>query len=99
MTDPLRAPFFSIHVLAEDQKYLADRFTRGGAQFDGLDCQPSPEGVATLPGVLTRFDCAQETAHDAGDHTLVIGRVLRVETAPGQPLVFAQGRWGGHRPD
>lgn len=92
------APHFSIHVLAEDQKHLADRFTRGGAQFDGLDYQLSPEGVAHIPGVLSRFDCVQEAAHDSGDHTLVIGRVEHVETGEGRPLVFAQGQWGGHRP-
>ncbi|NHF72133.1 flavin reductase family protein [Paracoccus xiamenensis] len=93
------APYFSVHVLAEDQKDLADRFTRAGAQFDGLDVTLSPEGVPVIPGVLTRFDCAQEVAHDAGDHTLVVGRVLRVDTNEGRPLVFAQGRWGGHRAD
>lgn len=94
-----RAPHFSIHVLAEDQKHLADRFTRGGAQFAGLDYQLSPQGVPLIPGVLTRFDCVLETAHDAGDHTLVIGRVQRVETGQGRPLVFAQGQWGGHALD
>lgn len=93
------APYFSVHVLAEDQKDLADRFTKGGAQFDGLAVDVSPEGVPVIPGVLTRFDCVLEVAHDAGDHTLVVGRVLRVETEEGQPLVFAQGRWGGHRVD
>lgn len=73
------APYFSVHVLAEDQKDLADRFTKGGAQFDGLAVEVSPEGVPVIPGVLTRFDCVLEVAHDAGDHTLVVGRVLRVE--------------------
>lgn len=94
-----RAPHFSVHVLSEDQKDLADRFTRGGEQFEGLDYTLSPEGVATIPGVLSRFDCALETSHDAGDHTLVIGRVKRAEAGQGRPLVFAQGRWGGHRLD
>ena len=93
------APYFSVHVLAEDQKDLADRFTKGGAQFDGLDIAISAEGVPVIPGVLTRFDCALDVAHDAGDHTLVVGRVLRVDTNEGKPLVFAQGHWGRHRPD
>ena len=94
-----QAGHFSVHVLAEDQKPLADRFTRGGAQFDGLEYGLSPEGVPVIPKVLARFDCVLETAHDAGDHTLVVGRVLRVETREGRPLVFALGQWGGHRPD
>ncbi|WBU57576.1 flavin reductase family protein [Paracoccus sediminicola] len=93
-----QAPYFSVHVLAEDQRDLAERFTRGGAQFDGLDLAASPEHVPVIPGVLTRFDCALHDSHDAGDHTLVIGHVLRVEAGRGRPLVFAQGDWGAHRP-
>lgn len=93
------AAYFNIHVLAEGQKDLADRFARGGAQFDGLSFELTEEGVAAIPGVLSRFDCMFEVAHDAGDHTLVIGRVVRVETTVGRPLVFAQGNWGSHRAD
>lgn len=94
-----QAGHFSIHVLAEDQKHLSDRFTRGGAQFDGLDFTLSAEGVPVISGVLSRFDCVQDAAYDAGDHTLVVGRVLRAATDAGRPLVFAQGQWGGHRVD
>lgn len=94
-----QAGHFSAHVLAADQRPLADRFTRGGTHFAGLEHETTPEGVPVIPGTLSRFDCRREAAHDAGDHTLVIGHVLRVATAPGVPLIFAQGRWGGHRPD
>lgn len=94
-----QAGHFNIHVLAEDQKHLSDRFTRGGAQFDGLDFTLSAEGVPVIPGVLSRFDCVQDAAYDAGDHTLVVGRVLRAATHEGRPLVFAQGQWGGQRVD
>ncbi|MFD1795869.1 flavin reductase family protein [Paracoccus aurantiacus] len=92
-----RAPHFSVHVLKETQKHLADRFTRGGTQFLDLAHQIDEYGVPVIPDVLTRFDCELEAAHDAGDHTLVVGKVLRVEAGEGQPLVFAQGQWGGHR--
>ncbi|MFV0294146.1 MAG: flavin reductase family protein [Paracoccus sp. (in: a-proteobacteria)] len=94
-----RARHFSVHILAEEQKALADRFTRGGQQFSGLGLKTSAEGVPVIPGVLTRFDCVQEATHDAGDHTLVIGRVLRVEASEGKPLIFVQGYWGGCRVD
>ncbi|MDO5529766.1 MAG: flavin reductase family protein [Paracoccus sp. (in: a-proteobacteria)] len=91
------APAFSIHVLAEDQKHLADRFTKGGAQFEGLETGLSADGAPIIPGVLTRFDCLRETGHDAGDHTIVIGRVRHVARSEGRPLIFAQGVWGGLR--
>ena len=61
----------------------------------------SPEGVPVLPGVAARFDCETHAAHEAGDHTVMIGRVLRVTVAgPGDhPLVFAAGRFGQFAPD
>ncbi|MDO5656912.1 MAG: flavin reductase family protein [Paracoccus sp. (in: a-proteobacteria)] len=90
---------FSVHVLAETQREIADRFTRGGAQFDGLATTPNADGVPVIDGVLARFDCLREVTHDAGDHSIVIGRVRHVETAPGRPLIFAQGLWGGFRPE
>ncbi|WBU54671.1 flavin reductase family protein [Paracoccus sp. SCSIO 75233] len=94
-----RAAHFSVHVLREEQRPIADHFARTGVDFTGIAHQPTPEGVPAIPDVLTRFDCAREAAHDAGDHTLVVGRVLRVEAGQGRPLVFAQGQWGGHRVD
>ncbi len=86
---------FSIHVLAEHQADLSARFTRGGAGFDGLAFGRSTEGSPLLPGALARFDCTLHSTHDGGDHLIILGRVLRLDTAPGRPLVFAQGAYVG----
>ena len=60
-----QAPYFSVHVLAEDQKDLADRFTKGGAQFDGLavdispncDCEPNNDAhIVPDLGMFASFD-------------------------------------------
>jgi flavin reductase (DIM6/NTAB) family NADH-FMN oxidoreductase RutF len=89
------AAHFSIHVLAQDQDGLAARFVRGGAGFDGLDHLTTPEGTPVIPGTLARFDCSRHAAHDAGDHTIVLGRVRHAFMTEGAPLVFNQGRYGG----
>ncbi|MES2845382.1 MAG: flavin reductase family protein [Pseudomonadota bacterium] len=91
------APLFGIHVLAEDQADLSARFVRGGAGFDGLPTDTTPEGIPVLPGVLARFDCARHAAHDGGDHLIILGRVLRAAFGDGAPLVFSQGGYGGFR--
>lgn len=89
------APAFSIHVLAAGQADLAARFTRRGEGFDGLDFSVNELGVPLLPGVLARFDCLAEARHQGGDHTIIIGRVMRFAALMGgEPLVFAQGRYG-----
>lgn len=90
------AAHWSVHVLGAEQLETCLRFTRGGQQFEGIEGITSPEGVPIIAGVAARFDCASHAVHDAGDHSVMIGRVLRVTVAgPGDhPLVFAAGQFG-----
>ena len=75
---------FAIHVLAEGGDETALHFTRTG--------EVPAQG---LGAVLARFDCARQAVHEGGDHAIVVGRVLRAWHAPGAPLVFHAGRFGG----
>lgn len=90
----LNASHYAIHVLAADQLSLCRRFARSGDDFGDLDVGKTPEGLPLLPGVLARFDCAAESRHDGGDHAILVGRVLRAITRPGDPLLFWGGRYG-----
>ena len=93
------AQAFAVHVLARGQGPLAERFARSGDGFAGLGHDLNPEGVPILPETLARFECRTEATHEGGDHTIIIGRVLRFSTTPGaEPLVFAQGAFGGFAP-
>ncbi len=59
----------------------------------GLDWAPSVHGGPSLPGVLMRVHCAVEQVHVAGDHDVVIGRVLDLEDGEsGRPMLFYRGR-------
>ncbi|WP_158966646.1 flavin reductase family protein [Chachezhania sediminis] len=89
------APHFSIHVMAEDQQDLAAGFARAGDDFSAVDWSSSPEGVPLLSGCLARFDCARHAVHDGGDHSIVVGRVIRAALRPGNGLIFKRGRFGG----
>lgn len=88
------ARHFAIHVLSADQDHLSAAFTRGGSGFDGIDVRFNDEGVPVLPGTLARFECVEQAQHDAGDHTIIIGKVLRVAHRQGEPLCFSGGRFG-----
>lgn len=88
------ASHFAIHVLGADQDHLSAAFTRGGNGFDGIEVRFNDEGVPVLPGTLARFECVEQAQHDAGDHTIIIGRVLRVAHRQGEPLCFSGGRFG-----
>jgi flavin reductase (DIM6/NTAB) family NADH-FMN oxidoreductase RutF len=81
-------------VLSADQDVLSARFTRNGRAFDDLDWELNDEGVPVIPGTLARFECRQAAAHDAGDHTIIVGEVLRAAHRDGDPLCFSGGTFG-----
>jgi flavin reductase (DIM6/NTAB) family NADH-FMN oxidoreductase RutF len=86
---------FTVNVLGHGQRELVERFgSTDGARFEGLEWEPSEHGGPSLPGVLVRVHCAVEQVHVAGDHDVVIGRVLDIEdTEPGRPMLFYRGRF------
>jgi flavin reductase (DIM6/NTAB) family NADH-FMN oxidoreductase RutF len=49
-----------------------------------------------LADSLAIFECARESVQDAGDHAILLGRVLRFarHEQAGAPLVYFQGRYG-----
>ncbi len=52
-------------------------------------------GPPALADALAVFECRAEAIHDAGDHAILIGRVLRFSRHDdGAPLVFYRGRYG-----
>jgi flavin reductase (DIM6/NTAB) family NADH-FMN oxidoreductase RutF len=89
------ARHFAIHVIGAEEADLCSRFVRGGAGFDGLDTQYSPEGIPLIARTLARYECVQHATHDGGDHLVILGRVLRFAVREGAPLLFSQGRYGG----
>lgn len=88
------ADHYAIHVLGADQQQLSARFTRGGLGFDGLYWQEGEGGAPIISGTLARFECRRYTLHEAGDHTIIIGRVLRAAQREGEPLCFSRGIFG-----
>jgi flavin reductase (DIM6/NTAB) family NADH-FMN oxidoreductase RutF len=94
----LGAVHYAIHVLPQTAHDLLARFARDGAGFEGLDFVRNTEGVPILAEALARFECRQHATHDGGDHVLIVGEVLRAACQPGEPLIFAQGKYGGFSP-
>ncbi|KTQ92632.1 flavin oxidoreductase [Aureimonas ureilytica] len=91
------APHFAIHILGLEEDGLSTRFTRGGLGFEGLDWQANDEGAPVIAGTLARFECETASLHDAGDHTIMLGRVLRAAHREGDPLCFSRGAFGHFR--
>lgn len=69
---------FSVNVLRRDQLDLAAWFGKPG-QADRLAAvawRPGRTGAPLLEDVLARFECERGADYAAGDHVLVLGRVV-----------------------
>lgn len=91
---------FCINILAADQQPVCDAFARsGGNKFEGLSWKPAGTGSPVLDGILAYVDCTLEAEHEAGDHTIAIGRVQSLEAVNGgTPLLFFRGGYGSFEP-
>lgn len=90
------ASHFAVHVLADDQRDLSNRFARASsAKFEGLTTRDGLGGVPLLGSCAALFECATEHRYDGGDHLILVGRVLRLGQGPAErpPLLFHQGRY------
>ena len=84
----------AVSLLAESQADLAEHFARGVppiALWQGIDKRDGVRGPL-LANALGWLECVLAAEHEAGDHTLFLGRVERVE--PGvqaEPLIRLGG--------
>jgi 3-hydroxy-9,10-secoandrosta-1,3,5(10)-triene-9,17-dione monooxygenase reductase component len=87
--------FFSASVLRRDSRAVSERFAQAGTgKWQGVQHRIGDSGVPLLEGALATFECAVEARHDAGDHVIVLGRVLNVELPePAEPLVFFRSHY------
>ncbi len=89
-----RAGGFAVTLLGADQLALAQHFARGVppiAIWQGIEKRDGPRGPL-LEGALGWLDCELAGEHEAGDHTLFVGRVERAEPgAQGAPLIRLGG--------
>jgi flavin reductase len=88
----VRSGRFGVSFLSEWQQHLSAHF--GGRRLDKL--RPEFTFLGTTP-VLTRaiasLAATVESTAPCGDHTLFVGRLTHMETAPGRPLLFYGGRY------
>lgn len=96
-----RQPRWAVSVLSESQRHIAGRFALRGRISDRLLFEDiayyrgQESGAPVLGGALAILECETDQRVAAGDHTLIVGRVLTVRTpsADGGPLTYFRGRY------
>lgn len=92
-----RSGGFTVSVLSQAQQALARQFATGSRaqRFDGVPLQRLPSQRVCLPGAAAWFDCELHQRVEAGDHHILIGRVLRFATADTPALSYWRSQFGG----
>lgn len=88
---------FCISILADDQRSVCDAMSKSGDEkFSEIDWTMNGMQLPCFPGSIASINCELEAEHDAGDHTLVIGRVVDFDLTykDKDPLTFFRGRYG-----
>src|SRR3954467_1854034 len=72
------APAFTVNILGTEHRGVSARLARPGEHaLDGIALIATELGPPALADSLAVFECRREQALAAGDHTILIGRVLR----------------------
>lgn len=84
---------FAVNILGEEQEETCRRFSaKGSDRFEGVGWAPGKTGSPVLDDAIAFVDCVIEAEHEAGDHMIVVGRVVDLgQPAEGGPLLFWRG--------
>lgn len=87
---------FAVNVLSAGQVDLSRTFAQASLadKFAAIATAEGATGCPLLPGALAQIECEIEMRHAAGDHVILIGRVVALEVAEdGLPLLYYRGRY------
>jgi flavin reductase (DIM6/NTAB) family NADH-FMN oxidoreductase RutF len=92
------ATHFAVSLLREDQRDISGLFASTAAEkFAGLEHRVGR--LAPCPIIhpnLVAFECETHARHEAGDHIVLIGKVItfeRAENAAPRPLLYYRGKY------
>ena len=85
---------FAVNILAEKQRELSNTFaSRGADKFANTSWTTKSTGSPVFDDVIAWFDCEFFNQVDAGDHVILIGKVLDYGYSSDSPLAFC---WGAY---
>jgi 3-hydroxy-9,10-secoandrosta-1,3,5(10)-triene-9,17-dione monooxygenase reductase component len=88
------AEHWNVHILANDQDILSNRFARAGEdKFSGLPLDAALTTAPLLPGCSARFQCRTMFRYEGGDHIIFVGEVIGFDRCERPPLLYVSGAY------
>lgn len=89
-----RTNSFAINILSTEQEAISNGFARKDAdRFAKVDWKSKATGSPIIGGCAAWLDCEMYEKIIAGDHIVLIGRILDAEKTARHPLGYYQGRY------
>lgn len=89
---------YAINVLGSGHRDRSERFAGAGdGKFDGVTWKTGKSGCPILPDSIAVCECEIEQSIEAGDHTILVGRVVEATAADEPldlPLLWYRGTYG-----
>lgn len=80
---------YAVNILTEGQEEVSRQFaSRAEDKFEGIGIREGLGGVPLIEGSLAIIECSVHEELPGGDHTIFVGKVERLETGEGEPLIY-----------
>ncbi|MEP3329708.1 flavin reductase family protein [Sedimentitalea sp.] len=95
----LVADSFAVNILSDSQMEVSNRLTQEVVDgLEDLETASLVTGCPVFPDAITALDCRPERVIEAGDHHILIGRVVAIRPPlTADPLLFFRGRYAALR--
>ena len=88
------ADHFAVNILSAEQRGVSAAFAgRGVEKFSGIPWFTRETGSPLIEGSVAWLDCRMHERVDAGDHIILVGRVVAYEYNMEAPLGFCRGAY------
>lgn len=86
---------FGVNILSEEQSEESAFFAQHGSNRSGYSYVEGSAGLPLLKGCLACLGCELVESYPAGDHTILIGKVIwaKQRSRARKPLLFYGGRY------
>ena len=91
----VQAEKFAVHILAEDQGEICTLFaSKDVDRFGNCQWNTSERNLPNLQDVSSVLECETFQTIDAGDHMILIGKVINMEHQAKSPLLYHKRKFG-----
>jgi flavin reductase (DIM6/NTAB) family NADH-FMN oxidoreductase RutF len=93
--DIIQAPAFTVSILGAHQTEMATRFAfdPSESRFRDEEWRSDVGGALVPEGAAAWVACQPEAVYQAGDHSILVGRVTSMGAGTDEALVFYRGRY------